>query len=194
MFDTLTGLTSLIWRYTLLLQAWPISKLSHLDGKHTVLYKVTFIQEYNKSLCSIANYSFGFHVNQITFFFSFSLSRAKEFVFINLNSVQTVYCIASTQSTEYQAFLPVVQIGSTPPPLTRKGVLHIPLQFQGGQTHSLRGRGWGDPTPTMGQSLWYSMYTKIPLRALAQFCMKLLLQSRDKLEQLTSPPEIAVKG
>jgi hypothetical protein len=43
MFDTLTGLTSLIWRYTLLLQAWPISKLSHLNGKNTVLYKITLI-------------------------------------------------------------------------------------------------------------------------------------------------------
>ncbi len=43
----------------------------------------------------------------------------------------------------------------------------FPLLVQGGRHTRLRGRGWGDPNPTKGQTLWYSMYTIIPLRVFA---------------------------
>ncbi len=34
-----------------------------------------------------------------------------------------------------------------------------PLLFGSkGETHSLAGKGMGDPIPTKGQTLWYSMY------------------------------------
>ncbi len=39
-----------------------------------------------------------------------------------------------------------------------------PHWVQGGDTLAC-GEGVGDPIPTQGQTLWYSMYTKIPLRS-----------------------------
>jgi hypothetical protein len=59
--------------------------------------------------------------------------------------------------TECQAFYPVVRIGS-PHPLTCKRVLFPPLWIQGGRHTHFR-RGWGESIPTMGHTLWYSMYT-----------------------------------
>jgi hypothetical protein len=46
-----------------------------------------------------------------------------------------------------------------PHPITRKEVLLLP-QFgsKGGDTLAWGGRGWGNPIPTKGQTLWYSMY------------------------------------
>ncbi len=35
----------------------------------------------------------------------------------------------------------------------------------GGETHTLAGKGVGDPIPTKGQKLWYSLNTTIPLRS-----------------------------
>jgi hypothetical protein len=46
-------------------------------------------------------------------------------------------------------------------PLIRKRVLLPPFGPRG-ETHSLAGEG--DPILTKGQTLWYSMYTIIPLR------------------------------
>ncbi len=40
-----------------------------------------------------------------------------------------------------------------------------PLWVQGGRHTRLWGRGWGNPIPTKGQTLWYSVYTIIPLRS-----------------------------
>ncbi len=40
-----------------------------------------------------------------------------------------------------------------------------PLGSNGGRHTRLRVRGWGDPIPTKGQTLWYSMHTTIPLRS-----------------------------
>jgi hypothetical protein len=68
-----------------------------------------------------------------------------------------------TKLKECQAFFPVVLIGS-PQPLTRKRVLLPPLGPRG-DTLACGGGGWGDPILTMGQTLWYSRYTKIPLRS-----------------------------
>jgi hypothetical protein len=65
-----------------------------------------------------------------------------------------------TWYTEYHAFFPVVRIGS-PHPLTPPG--SVPLDPRG-ETHSLAGEGVGDPIPTKGQTLWYSMHTISPLR------------------------------
>ncbi len=87
----------------------------------------------------------------------------------------------TTKYTECQAFFRVGRIGS-PQPLTRKGVLlppfgskggdhrvyivqgflssrpnWVPLGPRGEETHSLAGEGMGDPIPTEGQTLWYSM-------------------------------------
>ncbi len=53
-----------------------------------------------------------------------------------------------------QAFFTIVQVGSpqsqvaTPPP----------TWVQGGRHTRLRGTVWGDPIPTKGQALWYSVY------------------------------------
>ncbi len=66
------------------------------------------------------------------------------------------------QYTECQSSNQVVRIGS-PHPLTRKRVFLPPFGSKG-ETHSLGGRGWGDPIPTMGQTLCYSRYTIISLR------------------------------
>ncbi len=54
----------------------------------------------------------------------------------------------------------------TPNPLTHKQVWSPPQDPSGGRHTRLRGRGWGwgDPIPTKGQKLWYSMYTITPLR------------------------------
>ncbi len=62
-----------------------------------------------------------------------------------------------TEHTECQAFCPFVRIGFTMS-------IAPPLWVQGGRPTRLRGRGWGDPIPTKRQTLWYSMYTIVPLR------------------------------
>jgi hypothetical protein len=78
----------------------------------------------------------------------------------------------SSEYTECQAFYPVVKIGSSHP-LSHKRVLHPHFGSMGGDTLAFRGggggqgvrntllwvRGWGDPIPTMGQTVWYSKYT-----------------------------------
>jgi len=51
-----------------------------------------------------------------------------------------------TEYTECQAFYPVVRIGTPPLPLCPRG-----------ETYSLAGDGVGDPIPTMGQTLWYTL-------------------------------------
>ncbi len=68
-----------------------------------------------------------------------------------------LYFLQSTEYTECHAFCPFVGIGS-PHPFTRKRVLLSPLWVQGGRLTRLRWRGWGNPIPTKGQTLWYSMY------------------------------------
>jgi hypothetical protein len=50
---------------------------------------------------------------------------------------------------------------STPPPA---GSVVFPLWIQEGRHTRLRGREWGDPIPTKGQTLWYSVHSIIPLR------------------------------
>ncbi len=68
-----------------------------------------------------------------------------------------------TEHTECHAFCPVVRIGS-PHPLARKRVLPLPPPLvPRRETHSLAAEELGDPIPTKGQTLWYSMYTIIPL-------------------------------
>jgi hypothetical protein len=104
----------------------------------------------------------------------------------------TVHCspgfsTATTQNILY-IFFPVVRIGF-PHPLTRKGVLLLPPLVPRQETHSLAGEGLGgsncdDWKDTL---VLYVLYTIIPLRALAQFCMNLPLQRRDKLEQQPVP-------
>ncbi len=53
-----------------------------------------------------------------------------------------------------------------PPPPHPQGRVAPPPLGPRGETHSLGegGGGWGDPTPTNGQTFWYSMYTIILLR------------------------------
>ncbi len=60
----------------------------------------------------------------------------------------------SHEYTECQTFCPVVRIGSPPHPQA-SGAPPPPLG-PSRETHSLAGRGWGDPIPTKGQTLWYS--------------------------------------
>ncbi len=66
----------------------------------------------------------------------------------------------STQSAGFLSSRP--NRVSQPPHRKRK--LPPPLWVQGGDTLACEGRGWGDPIPTIGQTLWYSRYTIIPLR------------------------------
>jgi hypothetical protein len=74
------------------------------------------------------------------------------------------HSIYLTEHTECHAFCPVVRIGS-PHPLARKRVLPLPPPLvPRRETHSLAAEELGDPIPTKGQTLWYSMYTIIPLR------------------------------
>ncbi len=54
---------------------------------------------------------------------------------------------------------PVVQIG-----YPRKGVFVPPPPLVPGGTHSMGGEGPVEPIRTKGQTLWYSMYTIVPLR------------------------------
>jgi hypothetical protein len=54
-----------------------------------------------------------------------------------------------TGYTEYQAFFPVVQIGSPPPPHPPGIVLFPPLDPRG-ETHSLAGEGVGEPNSDEG--------------------------------------------
>ncbi len=56
----------------------------------------------------------------------------------------------SLQTTECEAFSPVVQIGPSPP-------------VTPGGTHSLGGEGAGVANSDEGTSLWYSRYSIIPL-------------------------------
>jgi hypothetical protein len=49
------------------------------------------------------------------------------------------------------------QIGSLPPQASVSPP-HSGLGGGGGETHSLVGEGAGEPIPTKGQELWYSMY------------------------------------
>ncbi len=64
-----------------------------------------------------------------------------------------------TEYTECEAFYQVVRIGY---PLARKRVLLTPFGPRG----EIAGEGVGrDLIPTTGQTLWYSRYTIIPLRA-----------------------------
>ncbi len=53
----------------------------------------------------------------------------------------------------------------TTPSLARERCFAFPFGSQEGNSR-LRGRGWVDPIPTMGQTLWYCRYTIIPLRFL----------------------------
>jgi hypothetical protein len=51
-----------------------------------------------------------------------------------------------------------------PPPPPPRECSSSPFRVQGGRHSRLRWRGWGDPIPTKGQTLWYYMYTIIPLQ------------------------------
>jgi hypothetical protein len=63
-----------------------------------------------------------------------------------------------TVYTEYQAFFPVVKMGPLTSHLTRMGELLLPLRFLG-RRHTLScGVGVGDPIPTKGETLGYSLY------------------------------------
>jgi hypothetical protein len=55
-----------------------------------------------------------------------------------------------------------VKSESGPPTPSPQANVGTPFGSGGGHTR-LRGRGWEDPIPTMGQTLWYSMYTILPL-------------------------------
>jgi hypothetical protein len=46
-----------------------------------------------------------------------------------------------------------------------------------GETHWLAGEGVGGPIPTKGQTLWYSMYTIIPLRLAKKYSNNFYLVS-----------------
>ncbi len=69
------------------------------------------------------------------------------------------WCFLCTEYTECQAFYPVVRIGSSPPPRSPP-----PLGTREWDKLACErgGGGWGDPVPTMGQTLSYSRYTIIP--------------------------------
>ncbi len=77
---------------------------------------------------------------------------------------QPAFIVSVTENTECQAFFPVVRTGSPLLPHPQGSVAPPPLLDPRGQTHSLAGEEWGDPIPTKGQTLWYSMYTIISLR------------------------------
>ncbi len=70
------------------------------------------------------------------------------------------YIACLTEYKDCQAFCLHAWIG---PPHPQASVAP-PLWVQEGRHTWVRGRGWGDPIPTKGQTLWYSMYTIIPLR------------------------------
>jgi hypothetical protein len=85
-------------------------------------------------------------------------------LFFCLLLLSLLVCENTTWDTECQAFCPVIRTGSPFPPLhPQKSVAPRPLWVQGGRHTCLRGREWGHPILTMGQTLWYSMYTIIPL-------------------------------
>ncbi len=71
-----------------------------------------------------------------------------------------IYITWLTEYNECQAFCLFAWIGPPHPQAT----VAPPLWVQEGRHTGLRGRGWGDPIPTKGQTLWYYMYTIIPLR------------------------------
>ena len=65
------------------------------------------------------------------------------------------YKACLTECKECQVFCLFAWIG---PPHPQASVAP-PLWVQEGRHTRLRGRAWGDPIPTKGQTLWYSMYT-----------------------------------
>ncbi len=66
-----------------------------------------------------------------------------------------------------QAFWPVVRLG----PLPRKRVCLPHIRVLGGDTPDCEG-GAGEPIPTKGQEIWYSMYNIIPLRRELKYTVK----------------------
>jgi hypothetical protein len=79
-------------------------------------------------------------------------------------------CIRIVEGTEYperQTVCPVVRIGA-PNFLARNRVLlPPPLWVQVWRHTRVREKGWGDPIPPKGQTLWYSLCSVIPLRSKA---------------------------
>jgi hypothetical protein len=78
--------------------------------------------------------------------------------------------LKTTKYTELQDFFPIVRIRS-PHPLTRKEVLLLsPLGVKGRDTLACWGGVRGDPIPTKGQTLWYSMYVYYNPSTLKTLC------------------------
>jgi hypothetical protein len=47
---------------------------------------------------------------------------------------------------------------ASPTPSTASECSSPPVSKWRGNTHSLAGRGWGEPIQTKGQTLWYTVY------------------------------------
>ncbi len=61
-------------------------------------------------------------------------------------------------------FLSSSELGPSPPP-PQASVPPLPTRVLGGATLACGGRGWEDPIPTKGETLWNSMHDIIPLRS-----------------------------
>ncbi len=63
---------------------------------------------------------------------------------------------------ECQSLCLFVGIGSSPPSQANVAPQTTPKEPSGGGGDTLDGRrGFGDPIPTKGQTLWYSIYTTV---------------------------------
>ncbi len=73
-----------------------------------------------------------------------------------------------------------VQSSELGPPLSPSSeFVSLPLGSWGGRHTRLRGRGRGDPIPTKGETLWYSLYTIItPHTHSLQLVLEQLMQRR----------------
>ncbi len=58
-----------------------------------------------------------------------------------------------------------------PLPQPQGSVAPPPFGFKGKRHTRLRRRGWGGPNSDEGKTLWYSLYTKIPLRPECRLCI-----------------------
>ncbi len=99
----------------------------------------------------------------LLFILEHSSRRGNIAVAFTYNTVY-LYCRLDAQNhrvlyTECQSFFSVPRIGSHPPPHQQGSVAPLPTLDPRKETHSLEGKGVrGDPIPTKGQTLWYSMY------------------------------------
>jgi hypothetical protein len=85
--------------------------------------------------------------------------------YVHVQTYSLFYSITRAFRIHYNATLSVQSPELGPPPShLRTWVLPPPFGSWGIHTRLRGGGGWGDPIPTKGQALWYSMDTIISLR------------------------------